>query len=293
MNIFKAFTEFLRAPFLCHLDLGGGGSAPPPPDPNIGLAAQQNAAVAAEALAFNRQVYNDNRPRQAAADALATQVVQDQLAISQQNQARAAEQWNRFQTLFAPVEDRTVAEAMNIDSAAELARASGDAASGVQMHYDSAGRQRARAQAAMGINPNSGRAMAMDSESQLGLAASKAGAANNARLVARDRGIAMRAGVANFGRNMPNTAANAYGLAVNSGNSAMNNQGSLMAMANANAGQMNQGFGVGIQGNHAAGNLLLGQYNGQLGAWNAQQQADAQRSAGMGNMIGTIGAFAF
>ncbi len=279
----------LGNPFICYLDLGGGGSAPAP-DPAIGAAAQQNAEVAKEALAFNKQVYADNQPRQAASDALATRVVNDQLAISQQNQTQAADQWNRFQTIFAPVENQTVADATNIDSAGELARASGEAAAGVQTQFDNAAGQRIRSQAAMGINPNSGRAMAMDSEAQLGLAASKAGASNNARLVARDRGIALRAGVANFGRNMPNTAANAYSTAITGGNSAMTNQNSTMATANANAGQMNTGFNTSINGTNSAMQGLNQQYGNQLSAWNAQQQAGATGAAGLGQLAGTLGA---
>lgn len=287
----RKFDAALGNPFICYLDLGGGGSAPAP-DPAIGAAAQQNAEVAREALTFNKQVYADNQPRQAASDALATRVVEDQLAISQQNQTQAADQWDRFQTIFAPVENQMVADATNIDSAGELARASGEAATGVQTQFDNAAGQRRRSQAAMGINPNSGRAMAMDSEAQLGLAASKAGASNNARLVARDRGIALRAGAANFGRNMPNTAANAYTTAVNSGNSAMSNQNSTMGTANANAGQMNQGFNTSINGTNSAMQGLNAQYGNQLNAWNTQQQADAASSAGIGNMVGTIGAAA-
>lgn len=285
----RKFDAALGNPFICYLDLGGGGSAPAP-DPAIGAAAQQNAEVAREALDFNRQVYADNRPRQAASDALATRVVNDQLAISQQNQTQAADQWNRFQTIFAPVENQTVADATNIDSAGELARASGEASAGVQMQFDNAAGQRIRSQAAMGINPNSGRAMAMDSEAQLGLAASKAGASNNARLVARDRGIALRAGVANFGRNMPNTAANAYSTAISGGNSAMNNQNSTMATANANAGQMNTGFNTSINGTNSAMQGLNQQYGNQLSAWNAQQQAGATSAAGLGQLAGTLGA---
>jgi len=284
----RKFDAALENPFICYLDLGGGSA--PAPDPAIGLAAQQNAEVAREALTFNKQVYADNKPRQAASDALATRVVNDQLAISQQNQTQAADQWNRFQTIFAPVENQTVADATNIDSAGELARASGEAATGVQTQFDNAARQRARSQVAMGINPNSGRAMAMDSEAQLGLAASKAGASNNARLVARDRGIALRAGVANFGRNMPNTAANAYGTAVASGNSAVNNQNSTMATANSNAGQMNQGFNTSINGTNSAMQGMNAQYGNQVSAYGNQVTQDNNNFKNTMQTVGTVAA---
>ena len=289
MSIIRLFIAHIRAPFFCYFDLG---ETPPPPDPAIGLAAQQNAEVAREALDFNRQVYADNRPRQAASDALATRVVNDQLSISQQNQTQAADQWNRFQTIFAPVENQTVADATNIDSAGELARASGEAATGVQTQFDNAAGQRRRNQAAMGINPNSGRAMVMDSEAQLGLAASKAGASNNARLVARDRGIALRAGVANFGRNMPNTAANAYSTAITGGNSAVGNQNSTMTTANANAGQMNQGFNTSINGTNSAMQGLNQQYGNQIAAFQASAASSAASSAGLGQLAGTLGTVA-
>jgi len=271
---------------------GGGGSAPAP-DPLIGQSALANAKVAQQALDWYKQTYeSDLKPRQAATDALTSRVVNDQLDTSTINKQRGTAQWDRFVSVFQPVEDQTVADSTNIDSAGELARASGEAAAGVQTQFDNAAGQRARSQAAMGINPNSGRAMAMDSEAQLGLAATKAGASSNARLVARDRGIALRAGVANFGRNMPNTAANAYGLSMNA------NQGATGANAVANAGALNnanfagQRFNTAIQGNNSAGNMMANQYGQQVSAYNAQQQADAQSSAGIGNMIGTVGAAA-
>jgi hypothetical protein len=248
--------------------------------------------VAADALAFNKQVYANNQPRVAAQDALTAQVVTDQLAISKQNQTQAADQWAKYQTLFAPVEAQTVADATNIDSAAGLAQASGSASAGVQTQFDNSAAQRARAQAANGVNPNSGHALEADSQAQLGLASAKAGASNSATLAARDRGISLRAGVANFGRNMPNTAANAYGVAMQGGNSAVGNQGSGLAAANSTIAGMNAGYGTSIQGNTSAMNGLNQQYSTQVNAWNAQQQADAASSAGLGSALGLLGSAA-
>lgn len=288
MLTLKSFLKFicgLENPFICYLDLGGGGS-PPPPDPNIGIAAQQNAEVGREALAFNRQVYEEGKPRQAEMDALAKKVVAQQLDVGDANQKQAADQWARFQELFVPVENQMVKDAMTIDSAAEQERAAGDAGTQVVKSYDAAQKQGARNLASMGINPNSGRALAATSTIGAMKAADEAGAMNNARQIVKDKGIALRAGAANFGRNMPNTAANSYGLTLNSGNSATSNQGAAINTALAGAGQMNQGFGTSIQGNSSAGNLLLGQYNGQLNAWGQQQQADAAGAAGMGKLVG-------
>lgn len=268
---------------------GGGGASAPAADPNIGIAAQQNSEVAREALAFNRQVYEEGKPRQAEMDALAKKVVDQQLTVGDANQKQAADQWARFQDLFVPVENRMVTDAMSIDSPAEQARAAGEAGTQVVKSYDAAQKQSARNLASMGINPNSGRALAANSTVGAMKAADEAGAMNNARQVIKDKGITLRAGAANFGRNMPNTAANSYGLTLNAGNNATGNQGAAINTALAGVGQMNQGFGTSIQGNSSAGNLALGQYNGQLNAWGQQQQADAANAAGMGNMVGQLG----
>lgn len=287
----RKFEAAMDNPFICYLDLGGGDSAPAP-DPAIGAAAQQNAEVAKEALAFNKQVYADNKPRQALSDKIAQQVINDQLSVSAQNQAQAKSQWDRFLTIFAPVEDQMVKDAMTIDTPAEQERAAGEAGAQVTKSYDAMQKQQARNLASMGINPNSGRALAVNANTGAMQAADSANAMTNARQLVKDKGIALRAGAANFGRNMPNTASNAYGLTLNAGNSAVGNSAATMNNANANAAQMNSGFNTAISGNNSAGSILNQQYGNQINAWNAQQAANANSSAGFGNMVGTLGASA-
>lgn len=266
----------------------GGGDTPsaPAPDPNIGIAAQQNAEVARESLAFNKQVYEEGKPRQARMDALSEKVIQDQLDVSAQNKAQAEAQWARFQQYFVPVEDQMVKDAMTYDSPQEQERMAGQAAADVENAYAQSGEQQKRRLASMGINPNSGTALAVSNANDLMKASDKAGGMNNARIMARDKGITLRAGAANFGRNMPNTAANAYGITLAGGNNAVSNGAASNNMALQNAAGMNQGFNTAINGNQSAGNLLLGQYGAQVNAWNAQQAADAQSSAGLGSMLG-------
>lgn len=270
--------------------LFGGDNDAPAPDPNIGISARLNAETSKEALDWYKQVYaEDSKPRQAKLDALTEQVTGEQIAISQQNREQAQAQWDRYNSLFAPVEEQMVQDATNIDSEGELNRAAGEAATGVQTQFDNATDQRKRALAATGVNPNSGKALALENEASLGLAASKAGAANNARITAKDKGIALRAGVANLGRGLPNTAATAYNTAVGSGNSAVNNTVAAGNAANASAALMGQGFGTAMQGYQASGNMLQNQYNSQLSAWNAQNQANSNSSAGFGSLVGQLG----
>ena len=292
MSIFSIFIDYIRAPFLILFDLGNGGGSAPPPDPNIAIAAMQNAATAKDALAFSEQAYNNNLPQQQKAADIANQVSTQQLAVSKQNQANAQTQWDNYQTNFAPINAQVAADATGIDSSGNLAVASGNAATQVQAQSDNSNAQLQRQQEAMGVNPNSGRAQALASEGALTTAAAKANAATTTAQNLHAQGISLRAGAANFGAGMPNATANAYGVALNSGNSAVGNAIAPINSANSMASQGLAGYNTAINGTQSSGSMLLGQYNAQLGAYNAQQQADATSSAGIGNMVGTIGAAA-
>lgn len=89
-------------------------------------------------------------------------------------------------------------------------------------------------------------------------------------------GIGLRAGAASFGRNMPNTAGQAYGLATQAGNSAVANQNagfmSGLPYAQFAAGAYGTQLGAaGLGGQQALGmgNIMNQGYSNQLQAFNA------------------------
>ena len=267
---------------------GGGGGSAPGTDPLVGQAAMKNADLAKESLNWYKETYaNDIKPRQEAMDKLNTQVTEDYLDTSKINKDRSSQQWDRFVSTFQPVEDQTVSDAVGYDSPEAMAAAAGEAATGVQSQFDNAGGQRRRALAATGVNPNSGRAMSMEQDAQLQLAATKAGAANVARRGIKDKAIALRTGVANFGRNMPNTAGISLNSSMGANGGAISANGTTNSMALNGINTMGNGFNTAISGNNSAGSLALGGSQAQLGAWGAQQQADATSSAGLGQLAGT------
>lgn len=266
----------------------GGGDDAPSVDPAIGQAAAANAEVAADALDFYKQVYAESKPRQAATDALSKKLVEDQLATSGLSRTQATEQYDRYKQTFVPLENKVISDANTIDSAGELSRVAGQAATGVQAQFDNARGQSNRAMAAMGVNPNSGKSLALAKESSLGLAASKATAANNARTAARDRGVAMRSDAANLGRNLSGNATNAYNTAVSSGNSAMSNNVAAANTANQSAATMGNGYSTAMAGYTSAANALNNQYNNQLSAWSASNNNSNANAAGLGTFIGTL-----
>lgn len=131
----------------------------------------------------------------------------------------------------------------------------------VQAQSNSAFAQQARNLARSGMNPARMQAAAAALGQQQTL--TNVGAMNTARQKAAADQISLRAGVANFGRNMPNTAGQNYGLS-----------GQLGANA---VGSAN----TGAQGNLGYSNYVSGGYGNQIASAGLQQQGNL----GMGGLM--------
>ena len=112
---------------------------------------------------------------------------------------------------------------------------------------------------------------------------------NKARRDTELQGMAMRQGAAQFGRSMPTTGIATDAAALNAGNSAAGNLATQAGLHNAGTNAAQNWFGGAAGANSAAGNLALGQYQGQLNAWQQASQNSASSAAGLGNLIGQLG----
>jgi hypothetical protein len=119
-----------------------------------------------------------------------------------------------------------------------------------------------RANASMGINPNSGRAMSMSNQSNLGLAAGRANAMTGARNQADQLGFARRMDVTGLGRNLPGASTAAYNGANTAGTAGINT-------SMAPGSQRNQGYTGASQ---TYGNVLTNQTNQFNTGLNAEGQ---------------------
>lgn len=169
----------------------------------------------------------------------------------------------------------------------------------------------------LGVNPNSGKFLAAQGGINLGAAASKVGTLNtinnqdtlsrvgiagsiaSAKDQAKQGIIAnnqsLRSGVANFGRNMPNTSAQQVGISTNSGNSAVSNSGtaatSWLPAATYVSGAVPNTINaaqVATQGTLGLGGLMSSNYNAQLGYTAAMNQAQMNQGGGAGQFLGTL-----
>lgn len=264
-------------------------SKPPRPDPLIGQAAKQQADIAQQQLDVAKQQLEWEKDRARVQDPLIQKIVDQQIASGEANAARAESQWQAYRNLFAPIEERMVREANEFDSTERKERMAAEAGADIAKSYESALDSSQRAMGRMGVNPNSGKFQGLAHEISLGLAKDTAGAMNKARRETELQGMAMRQGMAQFGRNMPTMGIATDAAALNAGNAATDNLATKAGLHTAGMNAAQHWYDGALGANNSSGNLMLNQYQGQLNAWQQQQQNKAGGLSGLGNLIGTVG----
>lgn len=271
---------------------GKGGGDAPDADPQIGQAALMNAKTGEDWLTFARDQFAESTKRQDKVDSLTNEVTNQQLDDMRKASSRSDIEWDRYNTLFKPVEDRMVSDALNYDTPEAQAKAAAEAKADVMSNASQAQQQNQRQMASMGIDPRSGRFAGVDRGNDLSTALAAAGAQNGAREQVKATGMALREGVANFGKGATSTAAQQVGLGLQAGNSAAGNQLGAENNFRANGQIMAQGFQGAQQGYSNQASALNQQYSNQISAQGVSNQAaQAQGNQNMA-IVGTVGTIA-
>lgn len=242
-------------------------------------AAEQNA-LSKEQFDWNKEIYErDTAPMQRQQMELQTKVANDSLARAAKQDQLADEQKAYYDTTFKPIEQKVASDAMGYDSDANVNKRSGMASANVNQQFSNARGQSARLAGRYGLGSTafSGPAGASERAQALGTA----GAATGAAFETMDKGIQLRAGAANFGRNMPNTALSAFSGANSSGANAGNAANSaLNGTISATAG-LNNAYNTRMNGISSATGLFTNAMNSSANMW-------GNAAAGFGNLAGGL-----
>lgn len=278
MRVPTKFCGFSRDGIrLYFFDMGGDA---PAPDPMIGEAARMNAELAKESFAFHKDLYtNEIIPMQKENQKIAKSLVDKYIATMDKQTEFADEQNKAYKTTFKPIEEKMAKEANEYDSNDNVNRRMGIAAANVNQQFSNAQQQNARNLARYGLSPNSSAFAATNEKLSRSQALAAAGAQTGAAFDTQDRAIALRAGAANFGRNMPNTAATYYSQANASGGAASGTNTQTLNNTIAGGNVMGAGFSSAGNLNQSAASISQNDYNSRLSAYNSQQDA-------MGSLIG-------
>lgn len=269
---------------------GGGGGAPAA-DPNIGLAQQKLAEISEEYL---NQWKTEVWPSMKEATLKQEVRADEQFALDKEMQtkqiAAADIAMKEYQEKGTPLRADIYKQAMEAGGEGEVNRQAALAVGDVKSQFDIQDQATARQMKAYGIDPTSGRYQGQARSSGIMEAATSAAAATKARDAATQLGWAKKMDAAALAQGQFGNQGSATGLALQAGGQALGagqttigNYGALSSsMGQANTGAM-QGWGQ-------VGSLGVQKYNADVNAYNAQQQANATSSAGLGSAIGTLGA---
>lgn len=183
------------------------------------------AVVAGAAVATVGGALLSNKSNNAAANA--NNAAADATALQSQI---AADQWNRYKEMYAPLEQSYVNEAQNYDNPENFAKAAGEAQATVSSEF---GKARSALERTPGLDPSSGAYQA--GMTNLGLAEAAQGAVqqNAARQRVKDTAYARKTDALSLGKGLPADASRALSSAASTNLSLAN---ASQAQANGQAG---------------------------------------------------------
>lgn len=261
----------------------------PEADPNIGLAQKEISDLAKRQMDFwEKDIWPGLKEQSAKQQTLAEQQVGLNMESQRRQMEIAEDQFRRYKTKFEPLQDEMIAEAQAYNTEANRERIAGEALGDVSTQFELQ-RQNERMRAGQyGIDPTSGRYRGMAEASNISEAATKASAATRARTAAEQLGWAKKMDAIGLGSGIFGNQATSTGLAINAGNAAIGAGQVPIANYGAMGSSLNSATGTAMGGWGSVGQLGVGKYNADVSAYNAQQQASAAGSAGLGSALGSI-----
>lgn len=258
----------------------GGKSRAPAPDPRMAEAANRQIDLAERQWAdytANERPWMQGLANEALGIQRGTAERANALSDYQLENMRFND--SRYRSVAIPFEDQLLADVKRFDSQGykdqQVASAMGD----VQQGFSGAAEQQRRGLARMGVNPNSGKALAANSNMGFEQAKAMATAANKTRMAADQIGLSSKMsmyggmkGLAGLGNANASLAQGAMGTGLSAAGGINAGGNNLVAANNSTFGSSMAGMSAGISG--------LGNY-AQLG----QRAAELNNSNDIGGML--------
>lgn len=289
----RAFQPRGKGPFARGMTLeggksGGGGSAPAP-DPNIGIAQRELAAISKEYLeSWKTEVWPKMKEQAEKQEIRAD----EQFALDRELQTMQIESAKKtmreFEQYGAPLRQDIYKRAAEYDTEANRERIAAEAMGDVKSAFGIKAADEQRRLQSFGIDPTSGRATSTANANAIMEAAVGSAAATRARTAAEQLGWAKKMDAIALSQGQFGNQATSTGLALSAGNQALQSGQVPMANYGAMGSSMGQAYGGAMQGWGQVGQLGVQKYNADVNAYSAQQQANAQSSAGWGSAIGGL-----
>lgn len=258
----------------------------PPPPPDFSAQAEASEEVAR----INQQTAREQLQWAREQDAMNRETLNRVLDVqlpAMEDQARAAmEDRQRYESVFQPIEDTFIEDAVGYDTPARQQEEAAKAMADVTAAFDAQRRQALERLEGYGVDPSQTRNAALDIGVRTQQAAETAAAANRARSRVEDTGRALRADVVNLGRGSLSNVAQSYGQAVGAGSQAVGGATQTTGTSTQAMAMPGQYSGLALRGYGQSADIANAGYQNQLAQWNAQQSQQANNLMGIGSAIG-------
>lgn len=264
-----------------HRAMGGGGSGGGASQAAQNYTAVKQMELSTQQLDWAKEIYAAEAPDRAEAQRLGTEVSEASLAQMRQQTEITQRASDDYNTRFRPLESQIVADATGYDTAERRAAESSAAVSDVEKQVAAQRGSTMREMERAGVNPASGKTMAVQASMDVSAAKAKAGAGNAASKAVETIGYARRMDAANLGRNIASSQGTSAAIGLQAGAAANASSAAGLAAGQSGAQIMQNGFAGAQQGLAGAGAAF-----GGISAANAS--AGAARSANTGAAVGAV-----
>lgn len=255
---------------------GDDSGAAPRVDPQVRANAEKMSKIGNDSYAWNAAEAQKLQPLYANLTSQAGGVTSNAVG-------RAGGIGAQYDNTFAPVNEQVASDAMTYDSAAEIERAAGQAASDTATAFGRAKGREGAYMARYGLNPAN--FASQNYTMNLEQAKAETAAANNARESRRMGGIQLRSAAAGLGNQVLAGANATSGVA-------LGGAGVTGTLATGGIDAYNRGTSAALPWITGSNSALLGVNAAESAAYQADRQAEAAKWAGIGQLVGTAGGFA-
>ena len=254
-------------------------------------AAQQAYALGEQQLQWTQQVWNQEQPLMDASEKQQMALSAEEQASLEQSSRESAQQYQQYESTYAPLEATYVNQAQNWASPAAIAGARGSAMADVAEQGQAGLNTAAETLRSYGINPGSGRYAGLYTGAQPMLGAAQAAAGTTAAQNLRLQQMGLESGAINTGRGLVNATEGLTTAGTGAGNAAGTSAAGAANTANTNLStgstamtNPSQWFNAGANNMNTYVNAVNG-YNQSQAAFN---EAGASEMGGLGSALGSV-----
>jgi hypothetical protein len=250
-------------------------------------AAQQAYQLGTAQLDWTKQVWNQEQPLMDASEKQQMALAAEQQASLEQSQRESGQQYQEYESTYAPLEASYVNEAENWDSPQAIAQARGQAMADVAQQGQAGLNTAAETLRSYGINPGSGRYAGLYTGAQPMLGAAEAAAGTTAAQNLRLQKMGLESGAINTGRGLVNATEGLTSAGTGAGSAGSNSAAGAANTANTNLSTGSTAMTNPSQWFNAGANNM-NTYVNAVNGYNQSENA-AESGSGFGSILGTAG----